>query len=135
MSEASTHSVTVNDIDRLVSGATPQFSQQIAERVKALIAELPEGHEAREYGELQLVVLERLATGTTRGMRRPGVPAADRDRIVQRFIRLERSRTTPGHGLGLNLVAAVAGLHRARLGFSDNDPGLVATLDFNEATA
>jgi signal transduction histidine kinase len=65
----------------------------------------------------------------------PGVPAADRDRIVQRFIRLERSRTTPGHGLGLNLVAAVARLHQARLGFGDNAPGLVATLDFPEAAA
>jgi len=60
----------------------------------------------------------------------PGVPEADRDRITQRFIRLEHSRTTPGHGLGLNLVAAVARLHQARLSFGDNDPGLVVTLDF-----
>jgi signal transduction histidine kinase len=42
----------------------------------------------------------------------PGVAAADRDRIAQRFIRLEGSRTRAGHGLGLNLVAAVARLHR-----------------------
>jgi len=69
--------VTINDIDALVTGATPQFSQQILERVKALIAPLPEGHEVREYGELQLTVLERIATGTTRGIRAPGVPDAD----------------------------------------------------------
>jgi hypothetical protein len=60
----------------------------------------------------------------------PGVAAADRERIVQRFIRLEHSRTTPGHGLGLNLVAAVARLHSAVLGFGDNRPGLVVTLEF-----
>jgi signal transduction histidine kinase len=63
----------------------------------------------------------------------PGVPEADRERIVRRFVRLERSRTTPGHGLGLNLVAAVARLHRARLAFGDNEPGLVVSLDFPEA--
>jgi signal transduction histidine kinase len=60
----------------------------------------------------------------------PGVPATDRERIVRRFTRLEQSRTTPGHGLGLNLVAAVARLHSAGLGFEDNSPGLVVTLDF-----
>jgi hypothetical protein len=74
MGQASSHGVTVYDIDTLVSGATPQFSQQILERVKALIAPLPEGDEVRAYGELQLVVLKRMATSTTRGIRRLGVP-------------------------------------------------------------
>jgi len=60
----------------------------------------------------------------------PGVPAADRERIVQRFTRLEGSRSTPGYGLGLNLVAAIARLHGARLAFGDNAPGLVVTLEF-----
>lgn len=59
----------------------------------------------------------------------PGVAAADRDRIAQRFIRLEGSRTRAGHGLGLNLVAAVARLHRGHLRFADNAPGLVAEID------
>lgn len=77
MAKPSERSVTIRDIDQLVTGATPQFSQQIAERVKALIAGLPEGDEAREYGELQLVVLDRIATGTTRGVRALGVPDAD----------------------------------------------------------
>lgn len=77
MTEVSTHGVTVNDIDALVTGATPQFSQQILERVKALIAPLPEGDGVRAYGELQLRVLDRIATGTTRGTRAPGVPDAD----------------------------------------------------------
>jgi hypothetical protein len=79
MEEAPTHGVTVHDIDRLVTGATPQFSQQILERVKALIASLPEGDEVRAYGELQLLVLERIALGTTRGIRALGVPGEDAD--------------------------------------------------------
>ena len=77
MSDASTHDVTITDIDTLVSGATPQFSQQILERLKALIAPLPEGDDVREYGELQAAVLERLATATTRGVRAPGVPGVE----------------------------------------------------------
>lgn len=60
----------------------------------------------------------------------PGVPAADHHRIQQRFIRLEHSRSTPGHGLGLNLAAAVVRLHRARLSFGDNRPGLIVDIEF-----
>jgi hypothetical protein len=77
MTEAPSSTITVHDIDRLVTGATPQFSQQILERVKALIAPLPEGDEVRAYGELLLAVLERIATGTTRGTRALGVPGDD----------------------------------------------------------
>lgn len=58
----------------------------------------------------------------------PGVLAVDRDRIVQRFVRLERSRTTPGNGLGLNLVAAIARAHAGTLEITDNMPGLCATI-------
>ena len=54
----------------------------------------------------------------------PGIPPAMRDKVLQRFFRLEQSRTTPGNGLGLSLVAAVAGLHEASLELTDNLPGL-----------
>ena len=57
----------------------------------------------------------------------PGIPAGDRERVVERFVRLEASRTRPGSGLGLSLVGAVARLHGGTLAFSDNKPGLVAT--------
>ena len=57
----------------------------------------------------------------------PGIPPADRERVVERFVRLEASRTRPGSGLGLSLVGAIARLHGGTLGFSDNGPGLVAT--------
>lgn len=58
----------------------------------------------------------------------PGVAEADRTRIVRRFVRLESSRTTAGHGLGLNLVAAVAAAHGGELLIHDNQPGLRATI-------
>ena len=60
----------------------------------------------------------------------PGVPEADRERVLARFVRLEASRTTPGTGLGLTLVKAIADLHNARLALSDNDPGLRVTITF-----
>jgi signal transduction histidine kinase len=60
----------------------------------------------------------------------PGIPAEERDKVVQRFYRLERSRRTPGNGLGLSLVAAVAQMHHAALILKDNAPGLEATLRF-----
>lgn len=63
----------------------------------------------------------------------PGVPAAERDRVFDRFYRLERSRSTPGNGLGLALVAAVARLHEARLDLLDAQPGLEARLSFAPA--
>jgi signal transduction histidine kinase len=60
----------------------------------------------------------------------PGVPAADRERVLRRFGRLEASRSTPGTGLGLTLVNAIADLHQARLQLSDNGPGLKVTVTF-----
>jgi hypothetical protein len=77
MAETTPDAVTINDVDALVTGATPQFSQQILERVKALIEPLPEGDEVRAYGEQHILVLERMATSTTRGIRRLGVPDED----------------------------------------------------------
>jgi signal transduction histidine kinase len=56
----------------------------------------------------------------------PGVDPEDRDRVLGRFRRLDASRTTPGSGLGLSIVAAVARVHGARLDLLDNGPGLVA---------
>ena len=60
----------------------------------------------------------------------PGIPAANRERVLERFYRLERSRNSPGDGLGLSLVAAVAGLHDACIRMTDNAPGLCIELRF-----
>ena len=59
-----------------------------------------------------------------------GIPAEDRARVLDRFVRLEASRHSPGTGLGLSLVVAVAKLHDAQLDLADNGPGLRATLLF-----
>lgn len=56
--------------------------------------------------------------------RGPGISDNDRQRVLKRFVRLEESRTKPGTGLGLSLVAAVARLHGARIRLEDNHPGL-----------
>ena len=58
----------------------------------------------------------------------PGIPVADRKHAVERFVRLEASRTQPGSGLGLSLASAVATLHGGDLRLDDAHPGLVATL-------
>lgn len=65
--------------------------------------------------------------------RGPGVPENERARILERFYRCETSRTTPGSGLGLSLVSAVAVLHRTTLQVLDNMPGLKFRIDFARA--
>lgn len=65
----------------------------------------------------------------------PGVPPADHARILQRFARGEASRTTPGNGLGLSLVAAVTAAHGGTVAVSDNGPGLRVTLRLPRASA
>ncbi len=62
----------------------------------------------------------------------PGIPEADRERVLDRFVRLERSRNTPGSGLGLSLVAAVVRMHDATIKLEDARPGLLATVSFPE---
>lgn len=64
----------------------------------------------------------------------PGIPAADRQRVTERFVRLEASRNSPGTGLGLSLVVAVAHFHHAEFLLEDNAPsGLKAVLRFPKA--
>ncbi len=65
--------------------------------------------------------------------RGPGIPDDQRERVKQRFYRLDSSRTTPGSGLGLSLVEAVAELHHGQLELRDNEPGLRAILKLPKA--
>jgi hypothetical protein len=62
-----------------------------------------------------------------------GIPAADRSRAVERFVRLEQSRSQPGSGLGLSLAAAVARLHGGTLALEDNHPGLKTIISLPRA--
>ncbi len=70
----------------------------------------------RQDGDVVLSVADRGA----------GVPEADRERVFARFTRLEDSRSTPGHGLGLSLVAAIAHAHGGSAALHDNHPGAKA---------
>ena len=65
----------------------------------------------------------------------PGIPTDEYEHVFKRFYRLEHSRYTPGNGLGLSLVAAVARLHGARIEMLDNSPGLKLTLWFSAPTS
>jgi signal transduction histidine kinase len=65
----------------------------------------------------------------------PGIPADDRTRAVERFVRLEQSRSLPGSGLGLSLANAVARLHGGELRLEDNAPGLRSVLALPRAVS
>jgi signal transduction histidine kinase len=66
--------------------------------------------------------------------RGPGIPAEDRDRALRRFVRLDQSRSKPGTGLGLSLVAAVARLHGGTMRLEDHAPGLRIVLVLDAAS-
>jgi signal transduction histidine kinase len=68
-----------------------------------------------------------LASVTDNG---PGIPPAERERVFQRLYRLDHSRSTPGSGLGLSLVRAIADLHGASIALEDCRPGLAVVVGF-----
>ena len=120
----------------LVPGATPPIegnrsliAQALANLVDNAIKYTPAGGRVsiRAAASGDGVELSVADTG-------PGIPAADRARVTERFVRLEASRNSPGTGLGLSLVLAVAHFHKAVLTLEDNQPaGLKAVLRFPKA--
>ena len=65
----------------------------------------------------------------------PGIPEDERDAVFRRFYRSEKSRHTPGNGLGLSMVAAVAKLHEMKLSVGDAAPGCRISLRGKRVTA
>ena len=117
-----------NGLRARIHGNRNLITQALANLVDNAIKYTPPGGEVR-------VTLEESDVGATLAVADsgPGIPAADRARVIDRFVRLESSRNSPGTGLGLSLVAAVARLHDAELLLDDNDPGLLVTLKFTHA--
>ena len=104
----------------LIRGDRDFVAQALANLLDNAVKYTPEGGAVmlrtrrRASGEVEVSVTD---TG-------PGIPEADRARVLERFVRLEQSRSAPGSGLGLSLVAAVAAAHGARIEL-DEGPGVV----------
>jgi signal transduction histidine kinase len=107
----------------VLTGDRELLVQMFANLIENAIHHAPTGAEILLEGRSTGGVLELIVRDTG-----PGIPAVFYDRVFQRFFRLEESRTTPGSGLGLSLVAAVAALHDIEILLGDNHPGLVVTL-------
>ncbi|SDP43486.1 Signal transduction histidine kinase [Phyllobacterium sp. YR620] len=109
----------------LVDGDEELLVQLLANTVENAIRHCPRGT-AIEIGVGQTgsgVKVEIADNG-------PGIPESERERVFQRLYRLDKSRTTPGTGLGLSLVKAIADLHHARIELLDNRPGLRIAIQF-----
>jgi signal transduction histidine kinase len=111
-------------------GQTELLAQAVANLLDNALKYTPPG------GHIGIVVREHNGrvslTVTDTG---PGIPENERDRVLERFVRLEECRRTPGAGLGLSLVKAVTALHDGTLTLFDCRPGLGVTLDFPAAEA
>jgi signal transduction histidine kinase len=110
----------------LVRGNRELVSQALANLVDNAIKYA--GQQSRLNGERAEIVVKADSEGERITLavedRGPGIDEADRNRVVERFVRLEQSRSQPGSGLGLSLASAVARLHGGELKLEDNKPGL-----------
>jgi signal transduction histidine kinase len=112
----------------MVEGNRSLVSQALANLIDNAIKYTPSG------GHIDVSAAESPAgVNLTVADSGPGIPPEHRARVLERFVRLESSRNSPGTGLGLSLVAAVARLHDATLTLADNNPGLKATISFPRA--
>ncbi|MGN6514225.1 MAG: ATP-binding protein [Rhizomicrobium sp.] len=108
-----------------IDGDRELITQLLANLLDNAIRHTPDGTriEVRLHANGRAPVLEIADNG-------PGVPVGERQMILDRFYRGEASRSTAGNGLGLSLVAAVAGLHGASVALGDNGPGLIVSVSF-----
>ena len=108
-----------------VRGDRELLAQAVSNLIENAIHHAPPGARLKVSGE-QLADTVRIVIEDDG----PGIPPEYRAKVLQRFYRLESSRTTPGQGLGLSLVQAIADLHDAKLLLEDNQPGLRCVLRF-----
>jgi signal transduction histidine kinase len=128
---AETKGQTLSDAirrDLFVEGDRELLTQMVANLLENAINHTPPGvaialEASRTTDGVRIVVADRGA----------GIPAAYRQKVFERFFRLEPSRSAHGNGLGLSLVAAIAELHGATVTLEDNHPGLRAVIAFSAA--
>ncbi len=107
-----------------ISGDRHLLSQALANLLDNALKYAGGGQiELRVFSENGQAILEVADQG-------PGIPEADRQSVLDRFVRLEPSRTTPGNGLGLSLVRAIVRRHDGSVMLADNRPGLRVRLQF-----
>ncbi|MBN9218345.1 MAG: HAMP domain-containing protein [Mesorhizobium sp.] len=111
-----------------IHGDRELLTQMFANLAENALRHCPEGtlirlSTARRSGRI-------LATVRDTG---PGIPAEEREKVFQRLYRLDTSRSTPGSGLGLSLVRAIADLHGATIALEDSGPGLAVIVSFPAA--
>lgn len=109
----------------MVTGDRHLLSQIIANLIENSLRHTPKGSTIQvDLSRQQDQVILRVADNG------PGIPMAEREKVLRRLYRLEQSRTTEGNGLGLSLVAAICALHDAHLVLGDNHPGLAVSITF-----
>lgn len=128
LAESRQQSLHVTVVPALIQGDRDQLFQLLVNLIDNAVKYSPDGSEihvrlATEGERVQLSVSD---TG-------PGIPVANRERVFDRFVRLEAHRGSPGNGLGLSLVRAITLRHHAQLRLDDAKPGLVVTVDFPAA--
>jgi signal transduction histidine kinase len=137
------------DLSRLAADAAELYEAQAEEQGIAIEREIDAGVEATGNRQLLFQAIANLLDnalkygagpvrvalkGTEKGSRLsiadrgPGIREGDRERVLERFVRLDSSRSTAGTGLGLSLAAAIVRLHGGSLSLEDNDPGLLVTI-------
>lgn len=109
--------------DVIVSGSADLLAQMFTNLIENALTHTPQG----TFVSMGLHREKNVVTATVADTG-PGVPANERDKILQRFYRVDRSRKPPGSGLGLALVAAIATRHGFQIVVGDNGPGLIVTL-------
>jgi len=122
------HHVLQRDIQRdvRIRGDGELLTQMFSNLIENAIRHTPSGTRIL----IRLAVSGNIVTASVED-NGPGIPLGEYDKVFRRFYRLTSSRSTPGYGLGLALVAAIANLHNAKIELSDNHPGLRCVISFD----
>lgn len=119
-------SLNMSDPELVVDGDRALLGQMLSNLIENALRHTPQGTSVT-------VTLRRVDDQVVLSVADdgPGIPAEEQENVLQRLYRLDRSRHTPGHGLGLSLVEAVAGLHGADVQLDDRNPGLTVSIVFH----